>query len=90
MKGFNIDDPKLNIINACQKKTYLGDGLTIGWDGWHYVLALNDGWGAASREIFLNPTVADRLLNFMVNDKTSSFVPSAIAYATDDKEFEWA
>lgn len=88
MRGFNIDDPKLNIINVCQDKAYLGDGITIGWDGWHYVLALNDGWGS-NREIFLNPTVADRLLDFMVKDEPA-IVPSAMAYATeDDKSFDW-
>ncbi len=49
-------------ILLCDELHYLGDGISVGFDGWHHVLSLGD------QEICLSPDALDRFLDVIFND----------------------
>lgn len=45
-------------------KKYLGDGVYISFDGYHFILTVEDGTPVPTNTIYLEPTVMFALLEY--------------------------
>lgn len=74
MSGYN--DP-LTVENPHIKKTYLGDGVYIHFDGFHYVLTTENGYGPTNT-IALDPHVTQTLMNHISSNQGDHDEPEPI------------